>query len=118
MTRDTLLDMAKGCVKVVERSGLVGSSMVFRRPQESDPKLQLSQPADGWLDWKSLREHLPEFSGDCIIIAWLRKTGSIVGETGRTLYRGMERVLDLGALDWMSGIPCGENGGTLHARMK
>lgn len=113
-----LLAMAKGFVKVIEQCGLVGSSLAFRRPQETDPQKGLSQPADGWMDWGSLRECLPEFAGDAIIIAWLRRTGSLVGETGRVLYRGLERVLDLGALDWLSGIPTGEHGGTLHLRMK
>lgn len=118
LNRPGLLAMAKGCVKVIEQSGLVGSSMVFRRPQEPDPQTGLSQPALGWVGWELLRDQLPEFAGDAIIIAWLRKTGSLIGDTGRVLYRGMERVLDLGALDWLSGIPCGENGGILHLRLK
>lgn len=103
-----LLAMAKGCVRVVQRSGLVGSSLVFRRPQQADPDSGLTtQPSVGWLNWEALRDHLPEFAGDAIIIAWLRKTGSLVGETGRVLYRGMERVLDLGALGWLSAKMAG-----------
>lgn len=113
-----LLSVAKGVVQVVEQSGLVGSSLVFRMPQQDAAAGGLGQPSDGWLDWEPLRAQLPELAGDTIIIAWLRARGSLIGDTGRVLYRGMERVLDLGALGWLSGIPCGENGGTLHLRLK
>lgn len=113
-----LLDVAKGIVRVVGESGLVGSSLAFRMPVQQATQDGLEQPSDGWVGWEPLRAHLPEFAGDALIVAWLRSRGSIIGDTGRVLYRGMERVLDLGALGWLSGIPSGEDGGTMYLRLK
>lgn len=118
MLKADLLEVARSFVKVIERCGLVGSSTAFRTPQQYAPSSKLVQPADGWLGWEPLRTYLPEFAGDAIIIAWLRQSGSLAGDTGRVLYRGMQRVLDFGALGALSGIPPGDDGGILHLRFK
>lgn len=118
MRRAELLELATNFVGVIEQSGLVGSSTAFRKAQQHGTQKTLLQPDDDWMGWEPLRTHLPEFAGDAIIIAWLRERGSLVGDTGRVLYRGMQRVLDFGALGALSGIPPGEDGGILHLRFK
>lgn len=115
--KDALVQLALQVLQVLEKTGLVGSVTAFRAPQQYTQSGAFPQPADGWMEWEHLRAGLPEFAGDAIIIHWLRQRGSIGGSTGRALYRGLQRVMDLGALGALRGIPpCGEGGGTLHLR--
>ena len=113
MSRNQLVEVAQQVVQVVQEAGLLGSPNAFRMPQGSSQHGAFSQPPDGWLEWEQLREGLPEI-GDAIIIAWLTQKGSLAGDTGRVLYKGLQRVMDLGTLGALRGIPCGEGGGILH----
>lgn len=116
--RDELVELAVQVVKVLEQSGLVGSTTAFRTPQQYSEPGGFTQPTDGWMEWEQLRGGLPEFTGDALIIQWLRQVCSLDdhSSTGRVLYRGLQRVMDLGALGALRGRPCGEPGGVLHLR--
>lgn len=117
MNRSEQVTLAKGFVAVLKQTGLVGSAIAMRLPPGLATPDDLIQPSDGWLGWEALRPGLPEFMGDTVIVAYLRRKGSLVKETGRALYRGLERVMDLGAVAGLYGVPCGELGSTLHLRM-
>ena len=114
-----LATLAKTCVEVVRQAGLEGSELAFRHPVMAAPaphQADTSPPPETvWQGWEALRDNLPELS-DNIIIEWLRNRGSLKGSTGRVLYRGLQRVLDLGALSGLVGVPCGVGGGVLHLR--
>ena len=117
--KEQLATLAKACVSVVRAAGLEGSSLSFRHPVMSNQQTQqpASFPLPGtvWQKWEELREKLPEIK-DNIIIRWLTDQGSLKGSTGRVLYRGLQRVLDLGALGGLVGVPCGVSGGLLWLR--
>ena len=121
LSKDRLVDLARACMEVVRDCGLVGSPIAFRAPVSSNPAAaQLpdqSPPETDWLEWETLREYLPELN-DHIIISWLSSKGSLRGATGRVLYRGLQRVLDLGALSGLKGKPCGFNGGILWLKFR
>ncbi len=119
--------VAQLCAKVVTESGLSGNRLLFRQPQmettpESTPESTLQEvlpdlppPGDHWSkDPAILRPHLPEMQ-EAVILAWLclgqsrKNWESPPAQDGteqpprweppaRTLARGMERVMDLGAL--------------------
>ena len=114
-----LVTLAKTCVEVVREAGLENSPIAFRHPVLSSSSNQqppmFPGPEAVWLDWETLRGKLPEF-GDNIIIKWLTYESSLKGSTGRVLYRGLQRVLDFGALSGLNGVPCGANGGLLWLR--
>jgi len=114
-----LVTLAKTCVEVVREAGLENSPIAFRHPVLPTPSTQqpvtFPGPETAWLEWETLRGKLPEF-GDNIIIRWLTEEGSLKGSTGRVLYRGLQRVLDFGALGGLNGVPCGANGGLLWLR--
>lgn len=114
-----LATLAKTCVEVVREAGLEGSELAFRHPVRAIPAPHqpgaFPPPETVWLGWEALRENLPELS-DNIIIRWLKEKGSLKGSTGRVLYRGLQRVLDLGALGGLVGVPCAVEGGPLHLR--
>ena len=111
-----LVTLAKACIEVVTDDGLAGSATAFRQPRSSSPPETqpgtFPPPETISHGWQSLREFLPEIN-DSIIISWLRSKGSLKGDTGRVLYRGQERVLDLGSLGSLFGAPSGEEGGLL-----
>ena len=116
-----LVTLAKTCCEVVREAGLEGSPLAFRHPVRSTP--QPPQPGTSpppgtvWLAWEPLRATLPELS-DNVIIKWLKDKRSLKGSTGRVLYRGLQRVLDFGALGQLSGSPCGVDGGLMWLRFK
>lgn len=111
-----LATLAKTCVEVVREAGLEGSSIAFRHPVMATPaphQPDTFPPQETVMQcWETLRECLQEIS-DNIIIRWLTERGSLKGSTGRVLYRGLQRVLDLGALKGLVGAPCGDDGGIL-----
>lgn len=121
LNKDELVVLIRRTIKVLHQCGLVGSPIAFRAPVLSNPPAPppgtSPPPETAWLGWKTLREYLPEIS-DNIIVAWLSNAGSLKGTTGRVLYRGLQRVLDLGALGGLTGSPCGDNGGLMWLKFR
>lgn len=67
-----------------------------------------------------LKDKLPELH-KAVIIAWLSGTEPSVdgyAYSSRNLYRGMQRALDLGGLEGLSGVPCPAGGGDLWLRLR
>lgn len=120
LRKPQLVSLAKACVEVVREAGLVGSPIAFRHPVRSTQDQQpgmFPPPETVWLEWETLRGQLPEIS-DNIIIQWLSDKGSLKGSTGRVLYRGLQRVLDFGALGGLFGLPPGDSGGLLFLKFR
>jgi len=116
------------CAKVVEESGLAGSRLLFRAPAVSttpedtlrEVMPDLPPPGAHWSqNYATLRPYLPEMQ-EAVILAWLsldqsRKNWEHPPAQGgseqppkweppaRVLARGMERVMDLGALKGLMG---------------
>ena len=116
-----LVAMVPNCIKVVTAAGLAGSLLAFRPPVVTTAPVQQSDtylpPTAVWLAWEELRDSLPDFP-DSVIIGWLMETGSLSGETGRVLSKGLRRVMDLGALGVLLGAPCGDDGGVLWLKFR
>ena len=48
--------------------------------------------------------------GEAIIVAWFDRCSSLqvdVDKASRVLYSGLQRMLDLGAINGLCGVPCG-----------
>lgn len=74
-----------------------------------------------WItDHLQLKDKLPEIH-ETVIISWLsgmEPTSDGGTYTSRNLYRGMQRALDLGGLEGLSGVPCPAEGGHLWLRLR
>ena len=102
-------------VNVVALSGVANTSLTVRDPRTASSTPQetlrrrMPQIPDPLLwvnDWQDLRDDLAEMH-EVTIVAWFRKHFPMVGATSRVLYRGMQRVMDLGAVHSLRGVPCG-----------
>lgn len=128
MNRASMVKLPQLCSKVVHDSGLTGTRLLFRKPaavmkpEERLKEVMLDLPPAGehWsTDYESLRPHLPEMQ-EAVVLAWLcldqsqknwddspERNGWMPPQRwqapARVLARGMERVMDLGALQGLIG---------------
>eukprot|EP00904_Undaria_pinnatifida_P003200 jgi/Undpi1/12881/HiC_scaffold_7.g02547.m1 len=123
-----LVEMARAVVDVVSKASLVNTDPAMRPPVKSrtttGETLRRRLPdllaAECWIhDWEILRSDLPQMS-ETTIMAWFQRCSSLqvdIEEASRVLYRGLQRMMDLGALKGLRGVPC-KRGNILWLRLR
>lgn len=110
------MELATKVVRVVTRARLIDSELATRQPlrrASQEERLVSRLPGlprpECWVnDWEALKLHLPEM-GEAVIVAWFQQGSPQldIGLTSRVLYRGLQRMMDLGVLRGLRGVPCG-----------
>ena len=122
------VEMARAVVDVVSKASLVNTDLAMRPPVKSCTttvetlrrRLPELPAAECWIhDWEILRSDLPQMS-EATIMAWFQRRSSLqvdIDEASRVLYRGLQRMMDLGALKGLRGVPC-KRGNILWLRLR
>lgn len=122
--KDQLVALADKVRQVLGSLRIEDNDMLLRRPPEHTTReaiLARRMPnipsVHAWnTDLSRLRPHLPAVS-EAVIVDHLSSTES-TSTMSRRYYRGMRRVLDLGSVKGLWGIPCPRSGGILWLRFR
>ncbi|CAM9923246.1 unnamed protein product [Ectocarpus fasciculatus] len=121
----TLVNLAQRVVEVMGGLSVTDDNLLFRSPVEVATHAEtldrempdLPDEAEWLKDHMELREVLPELS-ETVVIDHLSTKDTSVNRRSRNLYRGMQRVMDLGCLDGLEGVPPPPFGGTSWIRFR
>lgn len=112
MSKPQLAVLAQSLLMYLKQASVGGSPLWFREPVlGTTPEdtlratMPMLPPPEAWvLDFEILREHLPEVA-ESVIVDWIG-SGAHTKKPGRTLYRALQRAMDLGAISGLRGVPC------------
>ncbi|CAM9908416.1 unnamed protein product [Ectocarpus sp. 6 AP-2014] len=108
-----LAELAGQVVAMIKKCGLLNSNQAFRHPvpdlssfqdKERMAMPELPGPRSRIRGFEHLQQHLPEMSKS-VILQFLRQVNPISGEGSRVWYRGMQKVMDMGNLNRLWGVP-------------
>ncbi|CAM9880628.1 unnamed protein product, partial [Ectocarpus fasciculatus] len=108
-----LAELAQQVVAMIKKCGLLNSNQAFRHPvpdlgsfkdKERMVMPDLPGPCSRINGFQHLQQHLPEMSKS-VILQFLQQVNPISGEGSRVWYRGLQKVMDMGNLNRLWGVP-------------
>ncbi|CAN0356168.1 unnamed protein product, partial [Scytosiphon promiscuus] len=111
--KNLLCTLATDVVRLIRNSGVIGENLAFRHPipdlrlfgeKEKATMPELPAVCLRITEWVALRRYLPEISKS-VIVGFLQEVNPLASEDTRVWYRGEQRVLDMGNLSRLWGVP-------------